>query len=575
MTPRRVSRRTFLRTASAAAAVLPLLSACTTSVPAAPTAAPTAAATAVRASGTAQPKSVALGALPTFTPVQGPPPQLPGTPDGLVSPAWTSYPKASLFQSVKPTPGRGGDVSVTLEAIQPPGPPVDQNVAWQAINKAVNAKLNVTIIPFGDFNAKWATIQSSNDLPDLMCTITRPDIPIVPAFLNARCTDLTPYLAGDAVKDYPNLAAIPTRSWKSTLINGKIYGVPIPLRPYFWWFWVHQETLEQAGLKMPTSAADFKDIAQKVNKPQSNVWAIGGNGGSQYVFDTVEGLWNSVFGAPNYWSVDSAGKFTYVFEAPQYRDALAYAADLVSAGVYHPNTLAYNVLSGRNDFMGRKMVFREDGLQSMYGAYWGGVNAPPMDPPSHITLVPPFSADGNAKPVYYFGRPNFGMALVKQGDDAHTREMLRILDFFAAPFGSTEWQLINYGVEGPDFAFDDQGNPVLTDQGRAEFMPWNSLVTGQPYYWSIQEPNAAQVYQGYEKLLAPLGVEDASIGTFSATFASKGTLLLDALGSGAQDIAAGRRPMSDLDGLVQDWRNNGGNQIKNELAASYAQLMSS
>jgi putative aldouronate transport system substrate-binding protein len=133
---------------------------------------------------------------------------------------------------------------------------------------------------------------------------------------------------------------------------------------------------------------------------------------------------------------------------------------------------------------------------------------------------------------------------------------------------------LNYGVEGTDFHYDDHGNPVLTDQGRSEIMAWNSLVVGPPYYWSIQEPNAPQVYQGYEKLLAPLGVEDASIGTFSQTFASKGTLLLDALGSGAQDIAAGRRPMSDFDSLLQDWRSNGGNQIKDELAQSYQQLMS-
>ena len=78
--------------------------------------------------------------------------------------------------------------------------------------------------------------------------------------------------------------------------------------------------------------------------------------------------------------------------------------------------------------------------------------------------------------------------------------------------------------------------------------------------------------QSYEKILAPLGVEDPSIGTFSQTFASKGTILLEGVGGGAQDIIAGRRPMTDFDGLVQDWRTNGGNQIKDELAQSYAQL---
>jgi putative aldouronate transport system substrate-binding protein len=411
-----------------------------------------------------------------------------------------------------------------------------------------------------------------------MCTITRPDVPIVPAFLNSKCQDLTPYLAGDAVRDYPNLAALPTRSWKSTLINGRIFGVPIPLRPYFWWFWGHQEIVDQLGAKYPTSAAEFKDLASKVNNPQANVWAIASNGGSQYAFDTVQGLWNAVFGAPNYWAVDSSGKFTYVFETDEYKQAMAFAADLVKNDLYHPQSLAYNVNSGRSDFRARKFIFREDGLNSQYGAYWGGVNALPMDPASRITMVPPFSADGTKQPVYYFGRPNFGMALVKKGDDARIKEMLRILNFFAAPFGSTEGHLLRYGVEGVDHNFDDKGNPQLTDQGRAEILAWGSLTSstgtggGGEVWYSTQEPETIPVLQSYEKILGPIGVEDPSIGTFSQTFASKGTILLDALGGGAQDIIAGRRPMSDFDGLVQDWRSGGGNQIKDELAQSYALL---
>ena len=82
------------------------------------------------------------------------------------------------------------------------------------------------------------------------------------------------------------------------------------------------------------------------------------------------------------------------------------------------------------------------------------------------------------------------------------------------------------------------------------------------------------MYQGYEKLLAPLGVEDASIGTFSPTFASKGTILLDGIGGAAQDIIAGRRSSDEWDQVVKDWQTNGGSQIKSELAASYAQLTS-
>jgi putative aldouronate transport system substrate-binding protein len=525
-----------------------------------------------------KPAGVALGQLPTLVPFKAPDPDLPGTGDGTVSPGYINYPKDKLVQTVKDPPGRGGDISITLETSNPPPPPLGENAAWQAVNKATNAKINVTIIPFGEFNAKWATVQAGNDLPDLMCTITRPDVPIIPAFLNSKCQDLTPYLAGDAIKDYPNLAALPTRSWKSTLINGRIFGVPIPLKPYFWWFWGHQEVVDQVGMKYPTSAAEFKELALKVRNPQQNVWAIASNGGSQYAFDTVQGLWNAVFEAPNYWSVDSNGKFTYLFETDQYRQAMAYAADLVKSDLYHPSSLNYNVNSGRSEFRARKFIFREDGLQNQFGAFWGGVNRVDMDPPSNITLVPPFSADGKKKPVYYFGRPNFGMALVKKGDDARIKEMLGMLNFFAAPFGSIEGHLLRYGVEGTDFTYDDAGNPQLTAQGKAEIHAWGSLTSsggtggGAEVWYSPQEPEFVPVLQGYERLLGSLGIEDASLGLFSATFAAKGTLLLDGIGNGAQDIIAGRRPQSDFDGLLADWRNAGGNQVKDEFAASLAQM---
>jgi len=288
--------------------------------------------------------------------------------------------------------------------------------------------------------------------------------------------------------------------------------------------------------------------------------AIGSSGGAQYAFDTVQGLWNAVFNAPNYWSVDNNGNFTYLFETPEYKEAMLFAIDLNKSGLYHPQSLSYNVNTGRTDFRGRRMIFREDGLQNQGGAYWGGTNAPPMDPPSRITMVPPFAADSSKKVVYYYGRPNFGMALVKKADDAKIREMLRLLNYFASPFGSVEHQLLRYGVEGVDFNFDDLGNPQHTEQGRAEILAWGSLTSstgtggGGEVYYSPQESSYVPVLQGYERMLNAVGIEDPSIGTFSSTFAARGTVLLDEVGGGAQDIIAGRRSLNEWESVVDAWR---------------------
>ena len=228
-------------------------------------------------------------------------------------------------------------------------------------------------------------------MPDLFFIIADPGITLVPEFFNAKVADLTPHLSGDAVKDYPNLAAIPTRAWKSTIFDAKIYGVPVPLRPYFWWYWVHQELLDQAGLKQPTNADEMKQHLTQFTQPNSGMWGIGVEAGPIYAHGLWMGLFTSIYGAPNNWAVDSAsGKFTATFETDQYKQATQYVKDLYTAGVFHPDSSNYNTISARDAFQARKFAYRYDGLEA-YG--W---RKPPvqLSPPPNVQLVKPFGANG-------------------------------------------------------------------------------------------------------------------------------------------------------------------------------------
>src|SRR6185312_4180488 len=114
--------------------------------------------------------------------------------------------------------------------------PLDQNPAWQAVNKALNATVKYQIVTSADYPVKLGTVMAGNDLPDLLYMYTAPGAastlaaaPGVPQFLQSQAADLTPYLSGDAAKDYPNLAAIPTPAWKNAgcAYPGHLYMVPI------------------------------------------------------------------------------------------------------------------------------------------------------------------------------------------------------------------------------------------------------------------------------------------------------------------------------------------------------------
>jgi putative aldouronate transport system substrate-binding protein len=568
-----MDRRTFLRAALTTAAAA-LLSACSLPLPGAPNAntGPT--------SGQAKPSAGKAVQLPTFVPpANAPKPDFPGSADAIVESGYSNWPK-STFQAVKQPPGDGSEVSIFLNLPGPPPTPEEQNGAWQAWNQALNVKLKFQFYAFADLAPKFGTLIAGNDLPDIMNTLVRQDIPLTPELFAAKAADLTPFVSGDAIKDYPNLAALPTRSWYGMLFDNKIYGIPVPT-PYsqfFWWPLVHQELLDQQGISQPKTTDDLKKMLVDLTKPQQNQWGMLGQGGYQYSYDmnTGNGWYPSMFGAPNLWAVDGSGKFTHTWETDAYKQALAYAADLYKAGVYHPDTANLNVITARTAFLDRQGAAVVTGLDT---TFWDtrGTPAEGKQPPLQTNLLTPPAAPGQ-KPQYYNGRPAFGIAFLKKAPEARIRMLLKVLDYIASPFGSDEYLLVRYGAKGRDWEADNNGNPITTKQGQADMaglgtgsVSFLSAIVGTyQVLYSAADPGFAQRIQGYQKILAPLSVEDASLGLYSGFQVSKGVGLIQTFGDGITDIVAGRRPLSDLAGLVDAWRSGGGNTIRSEYEKSYA-----
>ena len=139
-------------------------------------------------------------------------------------------------------------------------------------------------------------------------------------------------------------------------VNGKIYGVPIPLRPYFWWFWTHQESprpdVDCHADHAPPSSRTWRSRSTIRSKTCGRSRS---NGGSQYAFDTVQGLWNAVFERAELLVGRRQRQVHVHVRDDRVRQAMVYATDLVKADLYHPSQLSYNVISGRTDFRARKI----------------------------------------------------------------------------------------------------------------------------------------------------------------------------------------------------------------------------
>jgi putative aldouronate transport system substrate-binding protein len=572
-----LSRRACLRALArtgALAGVAALLAACSGN-PLAP-GSPTASAPA----GAAKPAGTKSVTLPAFQPpATAPTPDSPGSADGVVEPGYVNWPKTN-FQSVKQAPGDGTDVSIFINIPGAPPPALDQNPAWQAWNTALNVKLNFLFYAFADLAPKFGTLVAGNDLPDIIGTLVRQDIPLTPDLLAAKAQDLTPFLSGDAIKAYPNLAALRTRSWKSMVFDNKIYGVPVgtPYSQFFWWPLIHQELLDGQGISQPKTTDEYKRLMVDLTKPQQNQFGILSQGGYQYSYDmnTGNGWYPAMFGAPNLWAVDAGGKFTHTWETDGYKQALAFTVDLFKAGVFHPDTYQLNVVTAAQAFQARKGALVVTGLRP---DFWDirGTAAEGLQPPSNVKLLAPPAAPG-LKPQYYNGRPAFAIAFLKKAPEARIKMLLRVLDYIAAPFGSDEYLLINYGIKGRDWEPDANGNPITTKTGQVDMggistgaVSFLSTLTGRyEVLYSAADRSFAQRIQDFQKILAPISVEDASLGLYSATQASKGVALIQPFGDGVTDIVTGRRPLADLDGLVKDWRSGGGDASRSEYEKAYA-----
>jgi putative aldouronate transport system substrate-binding protein len=557
-----LSRRTFIRNAAVGAAGLPLLlEACAPPVPASGGAAGT----------TAKPTAL----MPTYLPLQNKPkPDYPA-PSDLGMDGYDNYPSNPAKALPGQPPGQGGTVTSLTVGVLPPHAPLESNAAWQEINRQLGVDFKFNVVPAGEYQAKMATVMAGGDLPDLLffyyqqqTAITT--VPGVPQFLAAQAADLTSYLAGDAIKDYPNLGNIPTYAWKNSgsVYNGRIQMVP---RPFYseGFVLLKNTTMWDSDVgkdTVPRNADDWKRILQALNRPNENRYATGS--GNDFGITT----YSSIFGAPNNWRLESNGKLTKNFETQEYKAAVGYLRDLNAAGLYHPNTLQYTSgVIARQDFTAGRWAVGIDGFANAWAEPWRRGRA--ANPPFDVHMVPLFAAADGQKPSHFLNAGHFGATAIKKtSSPERVKELLRILNWLAAPFGSQEDLLLTAGVEGIDHIKDAKGNPVLTERGNpdAAYLPFKYIAQRPPVLYLPDLPDFARVVHEAEKQLLPHGVTDPTVGFVSPTAVSKGLVLQATMLDGVRDIIAGRRPLAEYDQLVNEWRTGGGEQMRTELQNALA-----
>jgi putative aldouronate transport system substrate-binding protein len=313
---------------------------------------------------------------------------------------------------------------------------------------------------------------------------------------------------------------------------------------------------------VPKDAADFKRVLQALTKPQQNQYGMGPIVNRPDMIAYMA----AIFGAPKNWRLGSDGKLLRDLETPEYKEAIAYFRDLVAAGVFYPDASGIpNVTVARDSFIASRFILD---TQSFGNAWQDDLTrGPKQNPPVTTGAVLPFSAVQGGKPVHFLGDGYYGTTTLKQAPPDRIKELLRILDWVAAPFGSQEDLLMTTGLPERDYTIGGDGNPVPTQLSNvdANSVPWKYLTQHpQVAYWP-GVPTYAQAAIDFEKAVLPIGVQDPAIGLTTPTLDKQAQVLMQLQLDSTLDLLNGRRPMSDYDQVVKEWLSAGGEQVRQEL----------
>lgn len=495
--------------------------------------------------------------LPDHTPYDGVKADLAPTKDGVLA-GFYRYPAAPATGSTE-KPGSGGTVTAMTQGGTPPERPPG-NSYWQRLNERLGVDLNLNLAPAAQYPAKLATTIAGGELPDIVqFPLLQPNMT---GLLTAKFADLSDLLSGDRINEFPFLANLATQSWKSARFGGRIFGIPKPFGNIGQMMFTRRDILITRGLDAPvTSFDDFRQLMHSLTEPRQNRWS------SSQPLETVDFVLE-MLGVFKGWTQDG-GRLVHGFEDERFTQALEAVRSLVADNVFHPDSLSSSNSQAERWYAAGTTALSYNSY-SVWTSYTKASDAR-TDPATKLrvgAIPPPSFESGRKTSAKNLGPGSWGFVALKMASPDRLREILRVLNWLASPFGTANYLYSYYGTPGVHHE-SVNGNPVLTDAGRKQAnLALSYIAAPPPVLYVPNNVDATREQHEYQMATIPTGVSDASIGLYSDTMSRKNAQLEKTMLDIRADILAGRKPVSAWADGVKDWRRNGGDAIRDELGAA-------
>ncbi|MFE7727090.1 extracellular solute-binding protein [Streptomyces anthocyanicus] len=461
---------------------------------------------------------------------------------------------ADLKTSVPETLGKGGRVTVMSPFWG--SPPKEDNAYYKAMNDLIGVDVVWQNQDGNTYDQKLGAVLASSEVPDVVVVPGWNMTGKIPSAIIGKFADLGPYLSGDAVKEYPNLAAIPTDAWQRSIFGGKLLGLPMPssyvsgIVPLY-----RQDVFEKEGYEVPRSCDEFMAMAKDATNARAKRWACLDMKWTAFnAFGVLSGNekslgWNQV-----------DGKLVYRAETDEYLEALEWTRKLFAAGVVHPDAKLGKSNAadpGPKFAAGEFLVYNQDISQ-----WWSRTaEQATQNPGFRIWGMDFFGHDGGA-PTLWAQNPASIFAFVnKKASKSVIRDVLAVANVTAAPYGTKEYMATNYGVEGTHYTVKD-GVPTKTDQGNIDVM--NAYVMVASPAATIAHPDFPEVAKGQVEWQQRTGAVTRKPTFYGMQIVepARYTNLSNDFEQLEDDIVRGRKKIGDMQQAVSDWRSKGGDKLR-------------
>ncbi|MET7656209.1 MULTISPECIES: Tat pathway signal sequence domain protein [unclassified Streptomyces] len=460
----------------------------------------------------------------------------------------------TLKASVPKKLGSGGKVTIMSPFWG--SPPKGDNSYYTSMNALIGADVQWRNQDGNTYDQKLGAVLASSDVPDVVVVPGWNMMGKIPSAIISKFADLGPYLSGDKVKEFPNLAAIPSDAWQRSIFGGKLMGLPMPapyvqnIVPLY-----RKDVFDKQGYEVPRSADEFMALCKDITNARAKRWACGDmKWTAMNTFGVISGGEKALS-----WTVVD-GKLLHRMETPEYLEALEWTRKLFAAGYVHPDFKLgkSQATDPAPKFAAGEFLIWNNDISGWYGQQ---ASQATQNPEFKIWGMDIWNHDGG-DPTLWAANPAGIFAFVnKKASESVIRDVLAVANVTAAPYGTKEWMMTNYGVEGTHYTLKD-GVPVKNDKGNNEVL--NAYVMVASPAATIAHPDLPDYTKGMVEWQQRVGsfTKKSSFWGLQITEPSRYTNLSNDFEQLEDDIARGHKKIGDMQQAISEWKKKGGDQLR-------------